>query len=135
MCNFRPLVLGLVLVILSPLGWGEDVWYCVEEASQGLRFDEDGRVEKGNFTEDKFTFKHIAESDQIAIAGGPFAGDGQTVKLACSACYPSITEPLIAAYYPVVHSTVFSLKGGEFVYAIMGYGKSVVTGAGTCTKF
>ena len=135
MRNFRRLVLGLVLVILSPLGWGEDVYYCVEEASRGLSFDEDGRVEKQNYTEDKFTFKHIAESNQIAIAGGALAGDKKTVKLACSACYPSITEPLIAAYYPVVHSTVFSLKGGEFVYAIMGYGKSVVTGAGTCTKF
>jgi hypothetical protein len=136
MRNFRRLVLALVLVSLAGVSWGEEnVWYCVEEASQGFRFDEDGRVEKSNFTEDKFTFKHIAESHQIAIAGGAFAGDGKTVKLACSACYPSTTESLIAAYSPVVHDTVFSLKDGKFVYAIMGYGRAIVTGAGTCTKF
>ena len=39
MRSFRSLVLGLVLVILSPLGWGEDVYYCVEEQHLGLRAD------------------------------------------------------------------------------------------------
>jgi hypothetical protein len=39
MRNIRSLVLGLVLVILSPLGWGEDeeplVLHCVYEATVG----------------------------------------------------------------------------------------------------
>ena len=136
MRNLRPLVLGLVLVSLAGVSWGEeDVWYCVEEASQGLRFDENGRVEKGNFTEDKFTFKHIAESNQIAIAGGAFSDDGKTIKLACSACYSLAAEPFIVAYNPVMHDTTFSLKDRQFLYAIIGYGKAVMTGAGTCTKF
>ena len=136
MRNFRPLVLGLVLVSLAGVSWGEEnVWYCVEEASQGLRFDDNGHVEKGNFTEDKFTLKHIAESNQIAIAGGAFSDDGKTIKFACSACYSSAAEPLIVAYNPVMHDTIFSLKDRQFLYAIMGYGKSVIAGAGTCTKF
>mgnify|MGYP006124389903 FL=1 len=136
MRNLKHLVLVLVLVSLTGVSWGEEnVWYCVEEASQGLRFDDNGRVEKGNFTEDKFTLKHIAESNQIAIAGGAFSDDGKTIKLACSGCYSLATEPFIAAYSPVVHDSVFSLADGRFVYAIMAYGKSVIAGAGTCTKF
>jgi hypothetical protein len=34
-----------------------------------------------------------------------------------------------------MHDTTFSLKDRQFLYAIIGYGKAVMTGAGTCTKF
>ena len=50
MRNFRRLVLGLVLVILSLLSWGEDVYYCEVERSAELSY-EDGELQFKEFVQ------------------------------------------------------------------------------------
>ena len=62
MRNFRPLVLVLVLVILSPLGWGEDVYYCVVEHRVELEPTESGNAyELNRYKPETSTLKYEAD--------------------------------------------------------------------------
>ena len=70
MRNLRNLVLGLVLVILSPLSWGEDVYYCVEEHKVELAPTDLGDTyELNRYTPENFTFKYEADANRLAIKG------------------------------------------------------------------
>ena len=69
MRNFRSLVLRLVLVILSPLGWGET--YLCDEASSGIDWQYT-RSSDGFTDENSDRFEIIFESDnylQLNLAG------------------------------------------------------------------
>ena len=128
----------LILLALAPMSWGEDVYYCVEKASQGLKFNDEGSVKKRNFSEERFTLKYNDSSKLIVIAGGPFSrdidsGDGEPMHLPCEACF-TFNDRLSISAYDSMSNTMFSLRGKQFVYANILY-SSVTTGAGTCTKF
>lgn len=78
MRNFRSLVLGLLLVSLSPLGWGEDVYYCVEEHRVELEpvfSDWSAAYEVKLRKKRKFTLKYEADANRLAIKGRDWAGD------------------------------------------------------------
>ena len=76
MRSFRRLVLGLVLVMLSPLGWGEDVYYCVDEHNLELAPTDSGDAyELKRYKPETFTFKYEADADRLAFKG-IWGGDG-----------------------------------------------------------
>ena len=78
MRNFRSLVLGLLLVSMSPLGWGEDVYYCVEEHRVELEpvfSDWSAAYEVKLRKKRKFTLKYEADANRLAIKGRDWAGD------------------------------------------------------------
>ena len=107
----------------------------MKEASQGLWFNADGAPEKKTLNNDRFTLKHIAESNRIALAGESFFLFGEPIRLICNSCSFGKPETLVSAYFPATHDFIFSMNRDQFVYARTLYGKSVITGAGTCTKF
>jgi len=77
MRSFRRLVLGLLLLILSPLGWGEDVYYCVEEHILELAPTDSGDAyELKRYKPETFTLKYEADTNRLAIKGRMWAGDG-----------------------------------------------------------
>lgn len=126
MRNFRRLVLGLVLVILSPLGWGEDVYYCVEEHSAELAPTDSGDAyELKRYKGTKFTFKHEAAGNRLAVSGW----GNELYYLDCRHCYP--TSGVFHASDGLV---VFALREGRFNSA-GAYYSSADAGSGTCTKF
>jgi hypothetical protein len=125
----------VIMLALAPLSWGEDVLYCMEEASNGLAFDDNGAPVKKNFTTERFTLKHIVEANRIELAGGPFSNSGRNMRLVCATCSFGESLTLVTAYSAVTHDLTFSLMGDQFVYAMILYGQSVTSGAGTCTKF
>ena len=89
MRNFRPLVLVLVLVILSPLGWGEDVYYCVVEHRVELEPTESGNAyELNRYKPETFTLKYEADSNRLAFKGKAWGGD-ELLYLDCPICYPN----------------------------------------------
>lgn len=126
MRNFRSLVLGLVLVILSPLGWGEDVYYCVGEHKVGLTPTDSGDAyEVVTYTGTKFTFKYEAAENRLAVSGW---GE-ELYYLDCGPCLADrgtfqATDGLV----------VFSLIEGRFT-SVGGYYFYATMGTGTCTKF
>ena len=107
----------------------------MREASQGLWFNSDGAPEKKTLNNDRFTLKHIAESNRIALAGKSFFLNGEPIRLACNSCSFGKPETLVSDYFPAIHDFIFSMNRDQFVCARTLYGKSVKTGAGTCTKF
>ena len=126
----------VILLVLAPLGWGEDVYYCVEKASQALVFSDNSEtVKELTLTKRRFTLKHIVEANRIALAGEPFSRSGEAMRLVCNTCRFEKSETLVSAFYPLTHGTIFSMKDDQFVYAQMIYGDVVNSGAGTCTKF
>ena len=126
----------VILLALAPLSWGEDVWYCAEEAVRGLGFSPDQEVlEQFNVETSKFTLKHSPESNQVIIDHRAFKIFGiELLKLDCVVCNPSGAEPLLAASSPD-QGVMFGLKGNKFSWASMDYGNLVTSAAGTCTKF
>ena len=69
----------LTLLVFSPLSWGEDVYYCVEEHRVGLEPVESGDAyEVKEFLEEKFTFKYEAVSQRLAFKGRAFSS-GDTI--------------------------------------------------------
>jgi hypothetical protein len=129
MRNFRPLVLGLVLVILSPLGWGEDVYYCVEEHSATLEPTESGNAyELTQYKPETFTFKYEADSYRLAFKGRTWGGD-ELMYMQCEQCTPP------TAYFDAVNNTGrFSMKDGRFFYSLASFRRASMQ-TGTCTKF
>lgn len=128
MRNFRRLALGLVLVILSPLGWGEDVYYCVEEHSVELEPTESGNAyELTQYKPETFTFKYEADSNRLAIKGRTWGGD-ELYYLDCRVCSGG-------AYFSTGdgHAS-FKMSNGRFNYA-SAYHFSAGMKTGTCTKF
>jgi len=126
MRNFRSLVLGLVLVILSPLGWGEDVYYCVEEHNVALRPTDSGDAyELKRFKEEKFTFKYEAGENRLAVSGW---GE-ELYYLDCRHCIADIDR-----FHATDGLVVFALSEGRF-NSVGGYYSSADAGSGTCTKF
>lgn len=128
MRNIRRLVLGLVLVILSPLGWGEEVWYCVEEHNVALEPTDSGDAyELNRYTPGKFTFKFEADANRLAVKGKTWAG-GDLFYMDCVLC-SGVTQTFRAK----TKFADFVLNGGRFNYALTGL--SVNAKTGTCTKF
>lgn len=133
--KMKHLSLLALLAIAAPLTWGEEVYYCVEEASQALVITDNGTPKNLTLTKERFTLKHIEEANRIALAGEPFSRSGEVMRLVCDTCSFGNSETLVSAYYPVTHDTIFSMKDDQFVYAQMVYGAVVKSGVGTCTKF
>ena len=76
MRNFRRLLLGLALVILSPFGWGEDVYYSVEEHNVKLEPTDSGDAyELNRYYEEKFTLKYEESKGRLAIKGRTWGRD------------------------------------------------------------
>ena len=66
-------------MILSPLGWGEDVYYCVEEHNLSLEPTGSGDAyELKRYKPTKFTFKYEAAENKI--------GDAETMKMILQDC-------------------------------------------------
>ena len=129
MRNFRSLVLGLVLVSLCPLGWGEDVYYCVEEIYVELAPTDSGDTyELKRYTPEKFTFKYEADTNRLAIKGRTWGGD-ELFYLDCEACYAQFKT-----FMARTGDTTFKLKEGRFNVASAFTFKSGMK-TGTCTKF
>ena len=122
-------MLGLVLVSLSPLGWGEDVYYCVEELNYKIEDnDSNGSFELQRYEEDKFTLKYVADSNQLAFKGKSYGGD-ELYFMDCRACYPS------RSYFDASTSAyVFTMMKGRFFMAATTYAEAHML-TGTCTKF
>ena len=119
-------MLGLVLVILSPLGWGEDVYYCVEEHNVDLAPTDSGDAyELKRFKEGKFTFKYEAGENRLAVSGW---GE-ELYYLDCRFC--NADSGMFSASDGLV---VFSLREGRF-NSVGGYYSSADAESGTCTKF
>ena len=130
MRNFRSLVLGLVLVSLSPLGWGEDVYYCVEEHDVDLAPTDSGDAyELKRYKTKPFTFKYEADANRLAIKGEGWAGD-ELYYLDVE--YYSGTEPIML--HAKGEYSHFLMKGGRFNYSVTGFIIANTT-TGTCTKF
>jgi len=129
MRNIRSLVLGLVLVSLSPLGWGEDVYYCVEEHQLGLAPSDSGDAyEVKRYNPDPFTFKYEADANRLAIKGRGWGGD-ELYYLDCEQCLP------VSAYFDAVNSVGrFSMKDSRFFFASASFTSAHML-TGTCTKF
>jgi hypothetical protein len=129
MRNFRSLVLGLVLVILSRLGWGEDVYYCVEEHSVDLKPADSGdRYELKTYKPETFTFKYEADSQKLAIKGRNWGGD-DLYYMDCVAC---LTQ--LSSFTAKTSTNMFRLREGRFNLAA-AYSFKAEMRTGTCTKF
>ncbi len=129
MRNIRSLVLGLLLVILSPLGWGEDVYYCVEEHSIALKPTDSGDTyELLRYTPEKFTFKYEAGENRLAIKGRMWAGE-ELYYMDCDYC--SGAAPMFHAKTEYAN---FLFNGDRFNYSQTAY-SLVSARTGTCTKF
>ena len=129
MRNFRSLVLGLVLVILSPLSWGEDVYYCVEEQRVGIAATGSGDAyELNQYVEEKFTLKYEISQSRLAIKGKAFGGD-ENFYMDCDYC--SGRKPVFHGKTEYAH---FLLNGGRFFFTSAGFDSARMT-TGTCTKF
>ena len=130
MRNIRRLVLGLLLVSLSPLGWGEDVYYCVEEHSVKLNPTDSGDTyELLRYTPEKFTFKYEADAYRLAIKGRTWAGD-DLFYMDCDYC-GGTGSPMFHAKSDYAH---FLFMGDRFNYSQTAF-SSVTARTGTCTKF
>jgi len=130
MSNFRSLVLGLVLLSLSPLGWGEDVYYCVEEHSIKLKPTDSGDTyELTRYTPEKFTFKYEADARRLAIKGRTWAGD-DPYYLDCYYCNGATPH----MFHASTNSGNFLFEGDRFNFSQTGFSQITAT-TGTCTKF
>lgn len=128
MRNFRPLVLVLVLVILSPLGWGEDVYYCVVEHRVELEPTESGNAyELNRYKGNTFTLKYEADSNRLAFKGKAWAGD-ELLYLDCHICYAN------GFFNAGGIASKFMMSDGRFNYAGAFYSSAIMK-TGTCTKF
>lgn len=126
MRSFRRLVLGLVLVILSPLSWGEDVYYCVEELSYHIKDkNSDGAFRLQRYQEAKFTFKYEADLNKLVFRGSTY----EALNLECVTCIP--TQSFFRADGFVYK---FVLDDGRFFVAGAGTDAAEMQ-TGTCTKF
>ena len=126
MRNFRRLVLGLVLTILSPLSWGEDVYYCVQEINVALEPTDSGDTyELNRYTPEKFTFKYQAGENRLAFSGW----GKEFYYLDCRHCIANI-----GVFHASDGLVVFALREGRF-NSVGGYYSSADAGTGTCTKF
>ena len=129
MRSFRSLVLGLVSMILSPLGWGEDVYYCVEEHRAELAPTDSGDAyELTRRKKEPFTFKYEADANRLAVKGRMWGGD-ELFYLDCEACYPEID-----GFNARDGSILFLLDNGRFIYTGASFTAAAMT-TGTCTKF
>ena len=129
MRNFRRLVLGLMLVILSPLSWGEDVYYCVEEISVDLEPTDSGDTyELKRYTPEKFTFKYEADTNRLAIKGRTWGGD-ELFYVGCRDCFANS-----GTFWAGDQDNSFVLRNGRFNYAA-AYSRAARMKTGTCTKF
>ena len=129
MRNIRSLVLGLVLVSLSPLGWGEDVYYCIEEHNVDLAPTDSGDAyELKRYKTEPFTFKYEPDAKRLAIKGRNWGGE-DFYYMDCEQCL------LVTAYFDAVNSIGrFSMKDSRFFYASASFSRSNMA-TGTCTKF
>lgn len=135
MRNFRSLLLGLLLVILYPLGWGEDVYYCVEELSYAISDSgSSGSYKLRNVTLGKFTLKYEPDLDRLAIKGDGYAGEG-IWHMQCRACAPwtPYFEAVNAPYRLVLEGDRFFYAGAWSFSEVGSSGSEMKTG--TCTKF
>ena len=129
MRSFRRLVLGLLLVILSTLGWGEDVYYCVEEHSAELAPTDSGDAyELNRYKPEPFTFKYEADENRLAIKGRLWGGD-ELFYLDCGSCFASLGR-----FWAGDSSDTFVLYDGRFNFAAAYYFNAEMR-TGTCTKF
>ena len=119
----------ILLLVLAPLGWGEDVYYCVPEHEVELAPTESGDAyEVKRYKPAKFTLKYEADSDRLAIKGESWAGD-EPYYLDCKLC-----RAPIGMFRARDRNIVFSLRDGRFNLGA-SYFTSVEARTGTCTKF
>ena len=119
----------VILLTLSPLSWGEDVWYCVEEKKLALGpVLDDGELFQTELNPKKFTLKYEPERERLAIKGPGWKEGDSPYYLDCIYCEQ---DSLLQARDTFVS---FALNGGRFYY-----GETIVSStkmaSGTCTKF
>ena len=132
MRSFRRLLPVLVLVILSPLSWGEDVYYCVGEHNVALGPTDSGDTyELNRYKTERFTLKYEAGSSRLAIKSkAPSWGGDELYYLDCDGkCFP-----LVESFYGTDGYAVFVLRKGRFNYAA-SFSELAEMRTGTCTKF
>ena len=131
MRNIRSLVLGLVLVILSPLGWGEDIYYCKVERSAELAY-KDGELQFKDFYYGP-TFGLKLDLDELRISvkfeGFDEPHEGKITKTMSWNNGSKSVEGNANVYN-------FVLSDDKNFYMTSASGSSGATmRAGTCTKF
>lgn len=137
MRNSRRLVLGLVLMILSPLSWGEDVYYCVVANSHWIS---EVNGEPSSLAEDetldKMTVKYDEDAGEILVKSEQYANkDGTPFRFACTDCRRvGDKHKLIGIMQFAEQLDTFALSGSNFYQAGIT-GKQAYAEAGTCTKF
>ena len=136
MRNIRSLVLGLVLVSLAGVSWGEeDVWYCVQEHRVGLEpvfADWLAPYEVKPLKKRKFTLKYEADANRLAIKGRQFAGDGNSY-MECTACSPGGAYEALDTILRF-HMLTDGEPEGRFIFTKNALGTGEMS-TGTCTKF
>ena len=123
----KHIIIVLLLSLISTVGWGEDVYYCVEEHSIELAPTGSGvAYELKRYTTSKFTFKYEAELDRLAVSGwgtNLYYLDCREVCAASAGMFRAGDRHIS-----------FSLNDGRFNYAA-SYFSSADAKTGTCTKF
>ena len=155
MRNFRSLVLGLVLVSLAGVSWGEEdlVFYCVEEYDMSVQSIVNGKYEyisgwsavgTGELRSvpkslGRFQFKWDGKREgEIAITGDDWTGpEESSYVLKCDACWSSYQHD--GTTYPMQlmasnNIANFNLTRKNFFYADASRDSASLR-AGTCTKF
>ena len=80
----KSLTLLALAVITAPLCWGENVWYCAEEASYQLAAV-GGEAQMAKVQNQNFSFQYEEQSSQLAMRGTGW--DGENIYyLDCKDC-------------------------------------------------
>jgi hypothetical protein len=76
----------LALMIISPLSYAENAYYCTDELSTGIVFDK-GKWREGSITKERRT---IIFNDDRSSVKGVLADGGPTETLQCSEVYEKL---------------------------------------------
>lgn len=125
----KHLILPVILLTLSPLSWGENVWYCQEDQKADISIDEAvGVYRTTSYLPERFTFKHEPDKFRLAVKGRTWGGD-HLYYLECGICY--LSQPFVHARSSDVN---FKLVGDRF-FMSKTTNESVSMASGTCAKF
>ena len=150
MRNFRSLVLGLVLVILYPLGWGEEhFWQCSTEISENVIAAIDGKPESfrqqgtGDLLLRKggkasFSLKWDVNAEQLHLIGDKWCTQCP-LTLTCDDCSKGMSDEQNQIALPLTLDATniigrFVLAGKNYFFASVTPSRGTLE-AGTCTKF
>ncbi|MDB2647141.1 hypothetical protein N9Y97_09800 [Pseudomonadales bacterium] len=121
-------ITGLLLLAFAVPSWAEDdVWYCVEEHNYQLEDqNKDGVYKLEHYEDEKFTLKHEADKNRLAIVGRTWKKD-IPYYLDCDACNATLLSGMD-------RTVNFKILDNRFFYTVSSF-YDVQMATGTCTKF